>query len=186
MRIFFVDDLLNIIYKDKVFELKLKGTLEKGNVLKRTEFMEEFGKFLKKEKIKSKLFGDNIVIVKNAFYNNRDLYFLENIFLEMGFNKVIFLEIEKLLPDRKATFIEINNNYLILYLDKPILVDLEFIKDIPVVIKYFSTFFKNDIVLFGTNQYIPNIKISNLDIYYLENYNSYIKDSLLKVKKYDA
>ena len=186
MTLFFVDNLVNIVYKDKVFGLKLKGILEKGNIIKRTEFMEEFGKFLKKEKVKSKLFGDNIVIVKNTFYNNRDLYFLENIFLEIGFNKVIYLEIEKLLPDRNATFIEINNSYLIIYLDKTIFVDLEFIKDIPVVIKFFSDLFKDDIILFGTNQYIPKIKIPKINIYYLENYNSYINESLLKVKKYDV
>jgi len=75
---------------------------------------------------------------------------------------------------------------LIIYLDKTIFVDLEFIKDIPVVIKFFSDLFKDDIILFGTNQYIPKIKIPKINIYYLENYNSYINDSLLKVKKYDV
>ncbi len=186
MVLFLVDEVLNIIYKGKAFSLKLKDIILEGNIIDRVKFMEEFAKFLKREKVKGKLFGDNITVVKNASYNNRDLYFIESIFLELGFNKVEFMDILSLLPEREGTFIEINNGYMVLYLNSPLLVDLKYIKDIPRVLNYFKEYFKGDVILFGTNQNIPSVMQPNINLYYLENFNSYITDSLLKVKKCDA
>lgn len=186
MTLFFVDDVLNVIYKDKALNLKLKDIIFQGNINDRTRFMEEFIKFLKREKIKSKLFGDNITIVKNVSFNNRDLYFLENTFLELGFSKLEFMDIKSLLPDMPGLFIEINNNDMVIYKEDGLFISLKYIKDIPKVINYFAGDTKSDIVLFGTNKYIPDIKIKDIHLYYLDNYNNYITESLLKVKKYDA
>lgn len=186
MTLFFVDDVLNVIYKDKALNLKLKDIIFQGNIIDRARFMEEFIKFLKKEKIKSKLFGDNITIVKNVSFNNRDLYFLENAFLELGFAKVEFMDIKSLLPDMSGLFIEVNINDMVIYKDEEVFISLEYIKDIPKVIGYFIKDIKDNIILFGTNKYIPNIKIHDVNLYYLDNFESYITESLLKVKKYDA
>ena len=68
---------------------------------------------LKKEKIRNKLFGDNITFVDSGYFSVGDLFFIENIFLDMGFIKVDFLNIRELLPEAKATYIEINNSYLV-------------------------------------------------------------------------
>lgn len=184
MILYFVDDILNIINNKKIISIKMKDIIYQGSILKRNLFIEEFNKTIKKEKIKSKLFGDKVKIVKNIFYNNRDLYYLESLFLELGFIKVEFIDVLEMLPDRDATFIEINKDYMIIYLEKCLFVDLNLINDIPRVLKYFKSEFKEDVILFGTNALISKIQVPELNIYYLENSDSYICDSLLKVKKY--
>ena len=184
MIIYFVDNCLNIINNNKVINIKMKDIICQGNVVNRHLFVEEFNKEIKKAKIKSKLFGDKIWIVKNVFYNNRDLFYLENLFLELGFVKVDFINIRELLPDRDATFIEIDKDYMVMYVESGVFVDLKLVGDIPKVIRYFQEDLKKDVVLFGTNEYLSQIKVADLNIYYLENSASYICQSLLKVKKY--
>ena len=53
-------------------------------------------------------------------------------------------------------------------------------------VEYFKAYFKEDVVLFGTNKNIAQIKMKNKFLYHLENSATYINDSLLKVKKYGA
>jgi len=154
-------------------------------IIDKQKFMEEFITIIKKYKIKSKIFSNNITLVKNAFYNNRDLYYLESIFVELGFLKVNYVNINELLPNDSVTYIEINNSYIVIYLNKCVYLDLDIFKDIPKILNYFNDLYLDNIVLFGKNKNIPNIKLNDKLIYYLENYNSYITDSLLKVKKYD-
>ena len=182
--IYFVDDMLNIVYNNRVININLKNILNKGIIIHKQKFMEEFISILKREKIKGKLFGDTITIVKNNFYNDRDLFYLESIFTELGFLKVNFLDINELLPDDSATYIEINNSYICIYLDKCVYLDLDLFKDIPKILDYFNDSYHENIILFGLNKNIPNINIKNKYVYYLQNYNNYITESLLKVKKY--
>lgn len=70
MTLFFVDDFLNIVYKDRVIQNKLKDIISKGYIVDRSRFVEEFLKIIKKEKIKGKLFGDNINIVYNSYFSS--------------------------------------------------------------------------------------------------------------------
>ncbi len=182
--LFLVEDILNIIYNNKSIEVVLKDILYQGNIIDRAKFMEEFIKVLKKEKIKGKLFGDDVYIVLNSYYTVRDKYFLESVFLELGFLKVIWIPIKDVLPDEAAIYIEINNSYMVINLDKGLFIDLNYFKDIPKILMQFLDGDKSDIVLFGKNKNIPFIKLKNKNIYYFENYLHYITESLLKVKKY--
>lgn len=182
--LFFVDDILNIIYNNKKLKIVLKNIICQGYIVDRLKFMEEFIKILKKEKIKGHLLGDDIYIVCNSYYKASDKYYLDNIFSELGFLKVIWLPITDLLPDQKATYIEINNSYMVVNFDKGLFLDFNYFNDIPTVLSLFQDKFKDDIVLFGCNKNIPFIKIKNKNVYYFENYKDYITESLLKVKKY--
>lgn len=182
IKVYFVDDIINIVYNGKVIRKKLKNIIKKGNVICRESFMEEFMKILKLEKIKSKLFGDKIYVVKNSFYSVRDLYFLETMFLDLGFIKVIFLDIEDLMPDDNATFIEFNDTYLNII--KGPLLDLDYFKDIPKVLE--SINLKKNVYLFGSNKLIPELKINNKNLYYFDNFKDYIENSLLKINKCDG
>lgn len=184
--VFIVDDKINIIHKDKVIVEKLSGVLSRGYVVNKEKFIETFLKILKKEKIKNKLFGDEITIVKNAYFTAGDLFFLETIFLEIGFIKVHFFDICELLPNEDATYIEINETYIVIYLTKGIYLSLDVFKDIPRIIEYFKNDFKENIILFGKNISIPKIKVNGLFLYYFDNYVDYISQSLLKVKKCDV
>lgn len=91
-----------------------------------------------------------------------------------------------MLPESNATYIEINEEYMVINLDKGVYLDLEYFKDIPQILEYFKAYFKEDVVLFGTNKNIAQIKMKNKFLYHLENSATYINDSLLKVKKYGA
>ncbi len=183
MIIYIVEDTLYCAYRGKLISVVLKSCILKGFIINKEVFMHEFSVMLKKEKIRNKLFGDNITFVDNGYFSVGDLFFIENIFLDMGFIKVDFLNIRELLPEAKATYIEINNSYLVLYLDKTLYLDLSYFNDIPKVLSLFKSYFDKDIALFGVNKCIPKVYINDVDIYYIENYKDYIAQSLLKVKK---
>lgn len=185
--VFLVDDMLNIVYNSKVINKRMKDIIVKGRIVDRLKFMEEFIKVLKQEKVKTSLFGGNITFVKDVYFNEMEVFFLDNIFIEMGFNKVIYLDIRKLLPNMDATFIELNNTYMVINgKDVVLFLDLDYFKDIPSILNYLETYLKGDIVLFGVNKIIPNIKLNGKDIYYLDDFANYISGCLLKVKKYDV
>lgn len=185
--VFLVDDMLNIVYNSKVINKKMKDVIGKGRIVDRLKFMEEFIKVVKQEKVKTSLFGGNIILVKNVYFNEMETFFLDNIFIEMGFNKVIYLDIRELLPNMNATFIEINNTYMVISGEEiELFLDLDYFKDIPGILDYLDIYLKGDIVLFGLNKIIPKIKLNDKDVYYLDDFANYICECLLKVKKYGA
>ena len=53
MLVYVVDNIINVIYKKQVYTGKFKS-INKGYIINKDEFMNEFLKFLKKEKIKGK------------------------------------------------------------------------------------------------------------------------------------
>ncbi len=183
LTLYFVDDVMYIFYKERVIDVRLSNIVSKGIIVDREKFIDEFTKILKKEKIKGKLFGDNIYVVKNVFYNVRDIFFLDSIFLELGFLKVIYLDIKKYISKNNTTYIEVNNSYMIIYVQDGIFLDLDYFKDLPRILDYFKNVYHGDLVLFGRNKNIPNIKLENKQIYYFENFSTYVVDGLLKVNK---
>ena len=68
---------------------------------------------------------------------------------------------------------------MVINLDKGIYLDLDYYKDIPKILDYFKDLIEKDIVLFGVNKKIPEIKLRDRDVYYLQNKEKYIIDSLL-------
>lgn len=183
--VFIVDDFINIVYNNRVINKKLSNVIDKGFIVNKSNFIEEFIKLSKKEKIKTKLFGEIITIVKNSFYSISDVAFIENIFNELGFLKVDYLDIKELFSLEDATFIEINNSYMVINFDIGLYFDLDYFKDIPRILDYFSLFIKEDLILFGTNKNIPKINVKNKKVYYYDNFENYIAESLLRVKKCD-
>ena len=87
--VYFCDNTVSIIYNTRVISQK-SDSIYQGLVVDRIKFIVSFMQILKKEKIKTKLFGDKIYIVKDAYFNQRDQFYLENIFLELGFVQVLF------------------------------------------------------------------------------------------------
>ncbi len=180
--LYFCDDKINILYNGRVITKKLES-IKNGLVVDRLNFMESFLDILKKEKIKSKLFGDKIYVVKDVYFNERDMFFLDTMFIELGFIKVIFWDIRKIL-DNNYTYIGVFKDYMVYYLDNPIVIRLDYFKDILKMIEYFKDYYRDYIVLFGSNDNILNMKSKILSLYYVDNYQNYITDSLLQVKKY--
>lgn len=184
--LYFVDSNIHLFYKKNKYTETLKDIIVDGRIVSKDRFIVAFNKILKKNKIKSKLFGDEVEIVKNVFYTEGDILYLEQIFSDLGFVKVHFWDIKELIPDEDATMVEINQNYIVFYFDKPIMFSLNYFKDIPKLFSLLNSFLKPVVILFGTNKNIPKIVYNLKSLYYYENYSTYITDSLLKVKKYDV
>lgn len=183
MIVYIVENSFHCVYKNRIISVDLKNCIQKGYIVNKEVFMQEFNKMLKKEKIKTKLFGDNITFVNNGYFSIGDLFFLESIFNDLGFIKVDFLDIRDLFPDMNVIFVEVNESYIIIYLKDILYLDLTYFKDIPAILNSLKSFFDKDIAFFGLNKSIPNIHIKNIYSYYIENYKDYITQSLLKVKK---
>ncbi len=181
MIIYIVDNKINIIYKNKIISKEFES-VQDGYIIHKDKFMSEFLNIQKKEKIRSKLLGDKIDIIKESFYTVSDITFIESIFFDLGFVKVNFRDIKDFF-DREATYIEVNKNYLVINLDKGLYLDLNYYKDIPKIIEYFKEFMFRDIIFFGTNKIIANIRIKGFNVYFMDDSVTYITDCLLKVKK---
>lgn len=183
MIVYIVENSFHCVYKNRIISVDLKNCIQKGYIVNKEVFMQEFNKMLKKEKIKTKLFGDNVTFVNAGYFSIGDLFFLESIFNDLGFIKVDFLDIRDLFPDMNVIFVEVNESYIIIYLNDILYLDLTYFKDIPAILKSLKSFFDKDIAFFGLNKSIPNIHIKDVCSYYIENYKDYITQSLLKVKK---
>ena len=181
--VYFCDNMIQIVYNGKVIEKKL-DSIYQGLVIDRTSFMENFLSILKKEKIRSKLFGDKIYVVQDVYFKASDLFFLESIFNDLGFVKVVFVDIKEFFNE-EYTYIGIFNHYIVFYLEKPVFLDLFYFKDFSKLIEYFHEYYQPYVLLFGTNENISKIHSNLVNIYYIDQFQSYIAESLLKVKKYD-
>lgn len=182
--IYFCDNIIQIIYNKKVITKEL-ASICRGMVANRTQFMESFLNILKQEKIRSKFFGSKIYIVKDAYFHASDVFYLESIFTDLGFIQVVFLNIYDYFNE-DYQYIGIFKDYIVFYLDKPVLLDLNYFKDLPKLIDFFADYYHKYLILFGTNKNIPFIQSNKLKIYYIDHYQNYIAQNLLKVKKYDV
>ncbi len=180
--VYFCDDYIHIVNHHQIIHKKL-DSIQKGLVVDRTKFMESFLSILKKEKIKSKLFGDKIYIVKDVYFKPSDLFYLESIFSELGFIKIVYIDICDLFC-KDYTYIGIFQDYIVFYLEKPLIFDLCYVEDISKLIDDLQEYYLDYVVLFGTNLRIPEIKSDSIHLYYIDHYTDYITESLLKVKKY--
>lgn len=183
--LYFVDDTLEIVYNGKVIKEKLKNAINNGMIYDKERFAMEFVKIMKKEKVKIRLFGGSITIAKEPFYHPSYLFYLERVLEDIGFTTISYIDIQDLFV-KDGIYIEVNNNYMIIYSDKAILIDISVFKDIPNTIEHILGLHDQNILLFGKNKNIPSVKLQNNAVYYFENYNNFITQSLLKVKKYDA
>ena len=122
------------------------------------------------------MFSLKIEIVLNTYFRESDKYYIESIFNDLGFIKIVFRDIREFFI-KDAIYIELNNTYMVINLDKGIYLDLDYFKDIPRILDGFNI--DKDILFFGVNKEIVNINLINKDIYYLQNKENYITDSLL-------
>lgn len=176
MILYIIDDIVNLIYKKRVIKEKFKS-VSKGYITNKEKFMEEFLNLVNKEKIKNKFLGNKIEIIDNSYFKFSDKYLIENIFIELGFIKIVFKNIKDYF-NKNRTYIEINNTYMVINLDMGIYLDLEYFK-VEEVIKYFENVVDNDLILFGVNGKIANLDFNSRRVYYLQNKENYIIDCLL-------
>ncbi len=110
--LFFLD-----IAKDKIYKEKFKS-LKEDNIVNSAKFINEFSKFLKKNHIKTTLFGENISFIKNKQINPVILEKYEEILKEY-FHKIEYINLEELLRiDKDMAYLHITKNYIDYYFMK--------------------------------------------------------------------
>ena len=182
--VYLVSNRVIVVYNKRIITKDLFKIVDKGLIKDKEKFSEEFMRLLKDNKIKNKLLGEDIWVLKNTYYTEGELFFIQSIFERLGYLKVRFIDIKDFFKEKNSIYIEINNDYLVINMDRGILVDLEFFKDIKSILKMIES--DKPIILFGDNEKLHDIIEEKSEIYYIDNTKNYIADALLDYKFYKA
>jgi len=182
--VYLVSNRVIVVYNKRIITKDLFKIVDKGLIKDKEKFSEEFMRLLKDNKIKNKLLGEDIWVLKNTYYTEGELFFIQSIFERLGYLKVRFIDIKDFFKEKNSIYIEINNDYLVINMDRGILVDLEFFKDIKSILKMIES--DKPIILFGDNEKLLDIIEEKSEIYYIDNTKNYIADALLDYKFYKA
>lgn len=110
--LFFLD-----IKKDKIYKDKFKS-MQEDAIINSSLFIDEFSKFLKKNHIKTTLFGENIGFIKTTRINSVVLEKYEEILKEY-FHKIEYTNLEDVLKiDTDTGYLHITKNYIDYYFQK--------------------------------------------------------------------
>lgn len=105
------------VAKDKIMKEKFKS-IQEDQMINIQLFIDEFNTFLKKNNIKTSIFGENICIIKNRNINPVVLA-KYNECLKEYFHKIEYINLEDLLKiDKDIGFLHITNNYIDYYFMK--------------------------------------------------------------------
>lgn len=114
----FIENGLIILNQDKLNKYKLKS-INKYYIINKEQFIEEMSKIIDINKINNKILTDNINIIIDQTYSNLYLSNLKEIFKELSFNKIEFINIIDILkPKDEELIIDISHNSIkIIYKD---------------------------------------------------------------------
>lgn len=103
----FIEDGLIILNQNELKEYSLKS-VNNHQVINKELFIQEFSPIIETNKINNKIFTDNLNIIIDSSYSNFYLSNLEQLFKELSFNKIEFINI--------LDIIKLNNNELLIEL----------------------------------------------------------------------
>lgn len=103
----FIEDGLIILNQNELKEYSLKS-VNNHQVINKELFIQEFSPIIESNKINNKIFTDNLNIIIDSSYSNFYLSNLEQLFKELSFNKIEFINI--------LDIIKLNNNELLIEL----------------------------------------------------------------------
>ena len=93
----FIENGLIILNKNKLIKYKLKS-INNYFITNKELFIEEISNIIETNKINNNLLTDNIKIIVDSTYSELYLSNLKEIFKELSFNKVDFINIIDILP----------------------------------------------------------------------------------------
>ena len=171
----FIENGLIIFYKDKLSEYILKS-VDNYQVINKSIFIEEINKIIQTNKINQNIITDNLYIIVDSTLTNFYLSNLEQLFKELSFNKIEFINIVDILkPKDHELIIDISYNSIkIIYKDTIIQSNIYYSKYKSILSIYLKSILK-----------IYNIKY----LYIYGNYqftNKFIEDieKICKIKTY--
>ncbi len=191
--ILYLDDYINLYIKKENKIIKCspyKNTLLYGHIIDRNKFIKRYNKLIEENKLTNNLFNNNITIIINNTYTEEDKRILLEVFEELNYKNIKFIqEINYLNIEKKNVYICFNYNYFYIYDLSPlgkvkvyIFLNNNLTKYlIPTILKYFKN---KKIFIYGKNyQEIVNIlKNTKYHYYYFEESENLILKIFLSKK----
>lgn len=163
----FVIDGLIILNKEKINKYKLKS-VNNYQVINKELFIEELSKIIDKNEINKNLLTDNLNIIIDSTYTELYKSNLKEIFKELSFNKIEFINtIDIFKPKDNEIIVDISTNSIkILYKDTIIQTNIYYSKYISILNIYMKNILKNYnikyLYLYGNHSYDKSF-IDNLE-----------------------
>jgi len=173
---------------EMIFKSSFKKAVLNGKISRPTDFTKSLEKLIKKHKLNSGLFNNNLIVLVEPNYTEANIETLKNCLDKLSFNKVKIINITNICRLKKNTiWLLTNESYMyIIYLDykskaQNIFVDYRlFNNNLLTLIKHLSTIFKKKrIILLGNNSKIEELastieQITNNKTYYIDDSLKYI------------
>lgn len=143
---FVQNGILFINKRDLIF--KKLNSVDNYKIINKSQFIEEFSVIINKYKFNNKFLTDNMNIIVDKSFNDFEKEIISNIFKELSFNKIDFIDLTSLLKIKNTEIIlDISKNYLKIYLNNQIIeTKVYFSKYTPIIILYLkSLIYKNNI-----------------------------------------
>jgi hypothetical protein len=184
-------------YKNNnIFKIKLsKKEIKLGKISDINLFYNTFNTFLIQKHLINILYNEKITLIINETYTNSDKYLLEEILNKINFNQVYFINVSKILDLKNYNYLEINNDYLLMYYKNNLkkkkyrLIPSNFFNSNEELFNYINNNFPSkDTLLYGNNTSIEDIlkeldKFNNkINYYILEKPSSYLVNQMFNLK----
>lgn len=143
---FVQNGILFINKRDLIF--KKLNSVDNYKIINKSQFIEEFSVIINKYKFNNKFLTDNMNIIVDKSFNEFEKEIISNIFKELSFNKIDFIDLTSLLKIKNTEIIlDISKNYLKIYFNNQIIENkIYFSKYTPIIILYLkSLILKNNI-----------------------------------------
>lgn len=139
----FIENGLIILNKEKLSKYKL-NSVNNYQVINKEQFIEEISNIIDINKINNKILTDNINIIIDKTYSNLYLSTLKDIFKELSFNKIEYINILDILkPKEQEIIIDISYNSIkIIYKDTIIQSNIYYSKYISILSIYLKNILK--------------------------------------------
>lgn len=181
--IFYLVDNSIFLYNLKsknITRYNLRNYICNGRIVKVSSFIKKINEIIKQERIIKIFTGQNAIIIYEPFLKYNDKKIILDSFEQCGFKDIKLISTLQILPKNK-NYIEINENYLILYSKKKYtVININEYFKVKDILKRIISKITEEIFLLGINDKIPEFANLNKNLFYLEDSIHYF---LYNVKK---
>lgn len=111
----FIQNGIMLLKDNKIIEYQLSG-VDNYKIINKDKFIQQISKILKKSQINNSFLTDNINIIIDNTYSVLEKENITNIFIELSFNKITFIDLTKLFNLKKhELLIDISTNNIKIY-----------------------------------------------------------------------
>ena len=183
--ILYLDDYINFWNKklNKILVIKpYKNTLLNGHIIDRDKFIKRFNKIIIDNKLNKNIFNNTITIIINSSYTKEDKRIITEIFEELNYKQIKYInELNYLTINKNNLIINYNDTYFYFYyLNNKGNIDMLMLPNNSITnvffIEYIKLLKKNNIYLFGKSFYNITKKLNQekINYYFYEESNNLI------------